>query len=68
MNPSDSDASRFKSATTDRRGERDLDDLLVHVARGDAEAFEAVYDRLVGPVYGVTRRVLRDPSHSELVI
>ena len=28
MNPSDSDASRFKSATTDRRGERDLDDLL----------------------------------------
>src|SRR5271165_108111 len=67
MNPSDSDASRFKSATTDRRGERDLDDLLVHVARGDQEAFEAVYDRLVGPVYGVTRRVLRDPSHSEEV-
>src|SRR5271166_4573019 len=67
MNPSDSDASRFKSATTDRRGEQDLDDLLVHVARGDQEAFEAVYDRLVGPVYGVTRRVLRDPSHSEEV-
>ena len=67
MNPSDSDASRFKSASTDRRGERDLDDLLVHVARGDQEAFEALYDRLVGPVYGVTRRVLRDPSQSEEV-
>ena len=67
MNPSDSDASRFKSATTDRRGERDLDDLLVHVARGDQEAFEAVYDRLVGPAYGVIRRVLRDPSQSEEV-
>ena len=67
MNPNDSDASRFKSATTDRRGERDLDDLLVHVARGDSEAFEAVYDRLVGPVYGVIRRVLRDPSQSEEV-
>jgi RNA polymerase sigma-70 factor (ECF subfamily) len=67
MNPSDSDASRFKSAATDRRGERDLDDLLVHVARGDTEAFEAVYDRLVGPVYGVIRRVLRDPSQSEEV-
>src|ERR1035441_6072358 len=67
MNPSDSDASRSRSAPTDRRGERDLDDLLVHVARGDQEAFEAVYDRLVGPVYGVIRRVLRDPSQSEEV-
>lgn len=26
-----------------------------------------VYDRLVGPVYGVIRRVLRDPSQSEEV-
>src|SRR6266550_2217702 len=67
MTPNDSDASRFKSATTDRRGERDLDLLLVHVARGDKEAFEAVYDRLAGPVYGVIRRVLRDPSQSEEV-
>ena len=67
MNPSDSDASRFRSASTDRRGERDLDDLLVHVARGDQVAFEAVYDRMVGPVYGVVRRVLRDPSQSEEV-
>jgi RNA polymerase sigma-70 factor (ECF subfamily) len=67
MNPSDSDASRFTSAATDRRGERDLNDLLIHVARGDTGAFEALYDRLVGPVYGVVRRVLRDPSQSEEV-
>jgi RNA polymerase sigma-70 factor, ECF subfamily len=67
MSPSDSDASRFTSAATDRRGERNLDDLLVHVARGDTGAFEALYDRLVGPVYGVIRRVLRDPSQSEEV-
>ena len=67
MNLSDPDAPRFKSATTDRRGERDLDDLLVHAARGDTEAFEAVYDRLAGPVYGVILRVLRDPSQSEEV-
>src|SRR4051794_9775552 len=67
MDPSDSDASRFTSAAADRRGERDLDDLLVHVARGDAGAFESLYDRLVGPVYGVIRRVLRDPSQSEEV-
>ena len=59
MNPNDSDASRFMPATADRRGERDLDDLLVHVARGDQAAFEALYDQLVGPVYGVIRRVLR---------
>jgi RNA polymerase sigma-70 factor, ECF subfamily len=67
MNPNDSDASRFSSATADRRGEQDLDDLLVHVARGDQVAFEALYDRMVGPVYGVIRRVLRDPSQSEEV-
>ena len=67
MNPNDSDASRFRSATADRRGERDLDDLLVYVARGDQEAFEAVYDRMAGPVYGIIRRVLRDPSQSEEV-
>jgi len=67
MNPNDSDASRFTSATTYRRGDREVDVLLVHVARGDTEAFEAVYDRLAGPVYGVIRRVLRDPSQSEEV-
>jgi RNA polymerase sigma-70 factor (ECF subfamily) len=67
MNPSDSDASRFRSSPTDRRGERDLNDLLVHVARGDQDAFEAVYDRLAGPTYGVIRRVLRDPAQSEEV-
>jgi RNA polymerase sigma-70 factor, ECF subfamily len=67
VNPSDSDASPFRSASTDRRGERDLDDLLIHVARGDEVAFEAVYDRLAGPVYGVVRRVVRDRSQSEEV-
>ncbi|HEV2374681.1 MAG TPA: ECF RNA polymerase sigma factor SigK [Streptosporangiaceae bacterium] len=67
MNPSDSHASRFRSAATDGRGDRDLDDLLVHVARGDEAAFEAVYDRLAGAVYGVIRKVLRDPSQSQEV-
>jgi RNA polymerase sigma-70 factor, ECF subfamily len=67
VNPSDSDAPPFRSAATDRRGERDLDDLLVDVARGDEIAFEAVYDRLAGPAYGVIQRVVRDPSQSEEV-
>jgi RNA polymerase sigma-70 factor, ECF subfamily len=67
MNPNESDASRLRPATADRRGGRDLDDLLVHVARGDQAAFEALYDQMAGPVYGVIRRVLRDPSQSEEV-
>ena len=48
-------------------GERSLDALLVLVARGDQGAFEAVYDQLARPVYGVIRRVLRDPAQSEEV-
>ena len=67
MNPNDSDAPRFLPTTADRRGGQDLNDLLVHVARGDQDAFEALYDRMAGPVYGVIRRVLRDPSQSEEV-
>jgi RNA polymerase sigma-70 factor (ECF subfamily) len=45
----------------------DLDAMLARVARGDQAAFEAVYDRMAGPVYGLIRRVLRDPAQSEEV-
>jgi len=41
--------------------------LLALVARGDHAAFEAVYDHFAGPVYGLVRRVLRDPAQSEEV-
>jgi RNA polymerase sigma-70 factor (ECF subfamily) len=41
--------------------------LLARVARGDQGAFEAVYDRFAGPVYGLVRKVLRDPAQSEEV-
>jgi RNA polymerase sigma-70 factor, ECF subfamily len=47
--------------------EPDLGGLLTHVARGDQAAFDQVYDRLAGPVYGLIRRVLRDPAQSEEV-
>src|SRR6202453_3136364 len=47
--------------------EPDLAALLVRVARGDHQAFEAVYGALAGPVYGVVRQVLRDPAQSEEV-
>ncbi len=45
----------------------DLNELLARVARGDQAAFEVVYDRLGGPVYGLICRVLRDPAQSEEV-
>lgn len=47
------------------RGE--LDGLLEQVALGDAEAFEALYEQIAGVVYGLVRRVVRDPVQSEEV-
>jgi RNA polymerase sigma-70 factor (ECF subfamily) len=44
-----------------------LEDLLVQVARGDEAAFEQVYTRVGAPVFGLVRRVLRDPAQSEEV-
>ncbi|HEY2509131.1 MAG TPA: sigma-70 family RNA polymerase sigma factor [Streptosporangiaceae bacterium] len=49
------------------RPDQDLDRLLGLVARGDQAAFEDVYDRLAGQVYGLIRRVVRDPAQSEEV-
>jgi len=46
---------------------RELDQLVALVARGDQAAFEAVYDRLAGPVFGLICKVLRDPAQSEEV-
>ncbi len=48
-------------------GEQYLDGLLTRVARGDQAAFEAVYDTLAGPIYGLINRVVRDPAQSEEV-
>ena len=45
----------------------DLDQLVALVARGDQTAFEAVYDRLAGPVFGLICKVVRDPAQSEEV-
>src|SRR5246127_1827780 len=44
---------------------RDLDALLRRVARGDRDAFAAVYDLTKARVYGLVMRVLRDPGYSE---
>lgn len=44
-----------------------MEDLLVKVAKGDNAAYEAVFTRASGPIYGLVRRVLRDPAQSEEV-
>jgi RNA polymerase sigma-70 factor (ECF subfamily) len=47
--------------------EPDLQELMARVALGDEEAFASVYDRVVSPVLGVVRSVLRDGAQSEEV-
>lgn len=42
-------------------------ELLAQVARGDQDAYSELYDRYAGIVFGVIRRVLRDPAQSEEV-
>lgn len=43
------------------------DELLAGVAHGDRDAFATLYDRLGASVYGLVRRVVRDPAQSEEV-
>ena len=45
----------------------DLAARLRLVARGDPDAFDAVYDLLAPSVFGIVRRVVRDPAQSEEV-
>lgn len=45
----------------------DVDDLLRTVAKGDERAFEQLYDVIAAPVYGLAKRILRNPAQSEEV-
>lgn len=45
-----------------------LDRLLPAVARGDEQAYEALYDAASGWVLGIARRVLRDLAQAEEVM
>ncbi|MGA8987546.1 ECF RNA polymerase sigma factor SigK [Aeromicrobium sp.] len=61
-----SGAPQLRLATTDAPATpADLSDLLVRVARGDEVAFAGLYDALGASVYGLARRVVRDPSRAE---
>ncbi|MDQ3164633.1 MAG: ECF RNA polymerase sigma factor SigK [Actinomycetota bacterium] len=44
-----------------------LESLLNRVARGDEEAFSKLYDRIAAAVFGMARRVVRDPARAEEV-
>jgi RNA polymerase sigma-70 factor (ECF subfamily) len=47
-------------------GER-ADELLRATARGDEQAFAELYDMVAPRVYGLARRILRDPAQAEEV-
>jgi RNA polymerase sigma-70 factor (ECF subfamily) len=46
-------------------GPADIEALVRQVALGDATAFERVYDELSSAVFGLARRVVRDPARAE---
>jgi RNA polymerase sigma-70 factor, ECF subfamily len=64
---------RLRAVSSDDAGRADgpaamaTETLLARVAKGDQRAYAALYDRVAGQVYGLIRRVLRDPSQSEEV-
>ncbi|MGW1540305.1 sigma-70 family RNA polymerase sigma factor [Streptomyces sp. NPDC002309] len=45
----------------------EADRLLIRVAGGDQMAFEELYALVSGPVFGLVKRVVRDPAQSEEV-
>ncbi|MFC8270971.1 sigma-70 family RNA polymerase sigma factor [Streptomyces sp. NPDC057271] len=45
----------------------DLPEVMARVARGDQQAFTALFETVSGPVLGLVRTVLRDPAQSEEV-
>jgi RNA polymerase sigma-70 factor (ECF subfamily) len=59
---------RARAGDTPAPGARlPLEALLARVARGDHDAFEALYQEIAAPIYGLVRRVLRDPAQAEEV-
>ena len=61
--PADAAGGRAGSGS----GADQLGALLGRVARGDQDAYTAVYDRTAGQVLGLVRSIVRDPAQSEEV-
>lgn len=64
------DGERLAAVPAPRRAEgtRDrADELLRAAGRGDEQAFAELYDLVAPRVYGLARRILRDPAQAEEV-
>ena len=57
----------WPAGSRSRPGEVSDGDLLARTARGDTAAFSALYDRISPWVFGLVRRILRNPAQSEEV-
>ena len=62
-----SDPDRARPSAAEPGAAADLNTYLRLVARGDADAFDTVYDQVAATVFGMVRRVIRDPAQSEEV-
>lgn len=61
------DSSSANEPVTGRMDSADLVEWFRRCARGDEDAFGALYDRTNARVYGLIRRVLRDPNQAQEV-
>ena len=51
----------------DATGPVDLADLMTRISRGDEAALGRLYDEMGSPVFGLARRIIRDPFRAEEV-
>jgi RNA polymerase sigma-70 factor (ECF subfamily) len=65
--PAASRSDRHLGAVSEPTAVPDDTELLTRVARGDDAAFGALYDSLGSSVYGLARRIIRDPARAEEV-
>jgi RNA polymerase sigma-70 factor, ECF subfamily len=65
--PADRPGYPYLEAVPTEAAAPDLDTLMERVARGDERAFELLYDAVAPRVYGLARRVVRDPAIAEEV-
>jgi RNA polymerase sigma-70 factor, ECF subfamily len=60
-------AGSIGAASSGQPGGDIADELLPAVGRGDERAFARLYDLVASRVYGLARRILRDPAQAEEV-